>query len=267
MYVTFRQIAPEFDVNGIGLTGWRGRSLEAGAGPELYSRGPFRYAQARGFLTLGREWAYPDNVQDWQLGLSTYADFTNQMSAGAWLGPSRAWYQTRQGWQDYLGMSAGGNYGTDASRPLSAGLSGYYATGVYNYRREVLAPSADAVLNIRARLGDRVTAEVDGEAVFEFEPGPRLSARKDMTLIARPRFNVSFTPKMTLGLAGEVVRSYDVTARRPYRSYYASLLYSWTIRPRSTFHLAFNQRLDDASGLVEPVGTIAVAKLRYNFVF
>jgi len=83
MYATFRQFAPEFDVNGIGLTGWRGRSLEAGAGPELYSRGPFRYAQARGFLTLGREVGYPDKCRTGNSGSLRMPTSTNQMSACA----------------------------------------------------------------------------------------------------------------------------------------------------------------------------------------
>lgn len=269
MYMTYKQIAPEFDANGIGLTGWRGQSVEAGGGPEFYSRGPFRYAQARGYFTISREWAYPDNVQDWEIGFSTYADFLNLMSAGAWLGPSRAWFPGDTGWQDYLSMSFGGNLGTDASRPLSTSITGYYATSAYNYRRGILAPNADAQLDFLARAGDHVSIALSSEAVLEFESGAFLDKDEDVTFISRPRLDVAFTPKMNLGLAGEIVRGFDLISERPYTSYYASLLYSWTIRPRSTIYVALNQRLDDTNpdARVKPSGSIAVVKLRYLFVF
>jgi hypothetical protein len=45
------------------------------------------------------------------------------------------------------------------------------------------------------------------------------------------------------------------------------LLYKWTVRPRSTFYIALNQRLEGSSGDVSATGTIAVVKLRYLFVF
>jgi hypothetical protein len=63
------------------------------------------------------------------------------------------------------------------------------------------------------------------------------------------------------------VRGHDPAANRPYDSYYFSLLYKWTVRPRSTFYIALNQRLDDSSGGMSATGTIAVVKLRYLFVF
>ena len=262
-YSVLQQLDSTFDVNGIGYTGWRGQSADFGFGPMVYNTGSIQTARIRLNGSFNRAWDDPGFSRGG--GVDAYFDFRNRSSASAWANVANEWEQDSLYWA----ASAGGYAQTDYSKPLQLSVYGDFTTRAFNYRRWLFAPNATADVELSGRLGDHLEWELEAMSVFEFGPGYELEFDKDLTLVFRPGLTVTFTPKMNLGLHGEVVRGFDPSYQRRYQSYYGSLLYSWTFRPRSTFYVAFNQRMDNGSesGNVGLLGRVAVVKLRYLFVF
>lgn len=261
-YLTLRQVGPKFDMNGPGFTSWRGRSLYAQAGPEFYSRGPFRYASANAYVNLSRDWDYTGAAPDWEVGLSSYGGFRNQSSVSLWGGVNRSRYSDTA-WHSFPGAFIGGSIGTSESRAVTLNAWGSYTTRSYNYNRAILAPTADIGCYATARLSDRLLASADGQFVFEFPESGDLELRRDVTTMLRPRLDLVLTPKMGVGLGNEVVLGYDIGRDHPTRSYRLSALYSYTFLPRSTVYFAWNWNV----GTDAPTELVQVLKLRYLFTF
>ncbi len=267
-YLSAGQVRPGFDLNGIGFTSWRGQSFAAGAGPVFYARGPFRTANLILATELSREWDYPDRALDRQVRMQFYGLTEDQVGFNFWGSQSRAYYPDTTGtYQAYDGANFGGLGYTDDSRALYLFLYVDYTTRSFNYNRMVLAPNANPQAELTFRLGDRLELSVGAELIAEFQPDGTLDPLRDLTGIVRPHAEYSFTPKMSANMGAETVRSYDLARDREEYSYYLTALYSWTVRPRSTFYIALNQRLTGGTNWVEPSGTAAAVKLRYLFVF
>jgi len=263
-----RQVGPRFDVNGIGFTSWRGQSVSAGAGPVVFSRGPFQNANLTLSADLAREWDYPDNAADRELGLSANGMLMSRTGFNFWGSHRRAYYlDTTAQHRAYDGVNIGGLGYTDNSRMLGIFLFGDYTTRSFNYNRMALAPTGSGQAELTARPGDRLALSLGTEVIAEFAPDGTLDPLRDLTGIVRPHVHYSFTPKMQVNLGAETVRSYDLARDRVDYSCYVTALYSWTVRPRSTFYVALNQRLAGGTNWVEPSGTAAAVKLRYLFVF
>ncbi len=263
-----RQVGPQFDMNGIGFTTWRGRSISAGAGPVIFSRGPFQNASLILSAGLAREWDYPDNALETELGLSANGMLTNQTGFSLWGLHRRTYYEDAPAqYRAYEGVNVGGLGHTDDSRRLYLFCYLDYTTKAFNYNRMALAPTGSGQAELTARFGDRLSLSLGTEVIAEFAPDGTLDPSRDLTDIVRPYVHYSFTPKMHVNLGAEGVRSYDLVRDRADYSYYVTALYSWTVRPRSTLYVALNQRLAGGTNWVEPSGTVAAVKLRYLFVF
>ncbi|MBM3314985.1 carbohydrate binding family 9 domain-containing protein [candidate division WOR-3 bacterium] len=268
VYTDVEHVGPDFDMNGVGFTTWRGQSVNFRGGPAWYAAGPFRYAGVSAYLNASREWDYPAGLPAAGAGFSSYFDFRNLMGLAVWGGWSRSFYCDTAGVYRVAGSPDGGlSFSTSSAAPLRLGLWAHWANALYNYRRSVLAPSLQGGLDLSAELGDRLSLELDNGVVAEFRPGYGLDLERDVTITCEPHIGFDFTPKMDIGLGGEVVRSFDPDAGRPDNSVYGLLLYRWTVRPRSTLHVALSQRLDNAGGKLALVDRVAVVKLRYLFVF
>jgi hypothetical protein len=261
-YAVYRQVGPQYDMNGVGYTTQRGRRAEATAGPEFYSRGPFRYASAQLYGAANQEWEYPAGAIDGEAGISTYGTFQNQMNASLWVSLVRNWYQDTA-WHRSEGASFGGSLGTPSNKKANAGAYFSYQTRAYNYNRRILAPSADLTVYGATQVGDRVSVSMSGECVLEFPAAGRLDARRDVTWLFWPRIDLAVTPKMALGVGNEIVRGYDIGQERPTDSYALTALFSYVFRPRSTIYFAWNYK----TGTDRPVELVQVLKLRYLFVF
>jgi hypothetical protein len=263
-----RQVRPRFDMNGTGFTSWRGQSLSAGAGPVFYARGPFQNASMTLSAGLSREWDHPGRASDRQVSLSASGQLKNRMGFSTWGTLDHAHYVDDTGThQPYDGANVGTIGYTDESRMLYLYLYADYTTRSFNYNRGCLAPSGNLQAELTAHLGDRLALSLGSELVAEFRPDGSLDILRDATFIVRPHAEYSFTPRMTLNLGNETVRSYDPEREREEYSYYFTALYSWTLRPRSTLHVALNQRLAGGANWVETAGTVVAVKLRYLLVF
>jgi hypothetical protein len=263
--LTLRQTAPKFDMNGIGYTGWRGQSVNAYAGPDWYSTALFQSFSLQASGSVEREWDY-EGAPDWGASLMAYGRMRNLMYGSLWAGRYTGRYLDTA-WNRYSGLNAGWSVGTDPGKSASASSWADFNTGTYNYNRLVLAPSGQGGLWFSFQFGDHVSLDLGNDFVAELEEDGRLDFEKDLTLMFRPSVSMAFTPKMDLAIGNETVRSYDLERERQDYSYYFSLLYSWTLRPRSTLYIALNQRLAGGDNWLESTGTIAVMKLKYLFVF
>ena len=264
--LTLRQTTARFDMNGIGYTGWRGRSVSAYAGPNWYSTPLFQMfsVQASGGVEQG--WGYESGLPDWNVGTVVSGGLRNLTYVNVWANWNASRYQDTI-WNRFAGLDLGFSAGTDPGKSASVSGWGDFVTRTYNYNRMILASSGQGGVYFSFQFGDHVSLDVENDFVAEFQSTGALDIDKDLTLILRPSLDFAFTPKMDLSIGNETVRGHDPAANRPYDSYYFSLLYKWTVRPRSTFYVAFNQRLDNSSGSMSATGTIAVVKLRYLFVF
>jgi hypothetical protein len=263
-----KQVGPTFDMNGVGFTTWRGQSALVSAGPDWYATGPFRYAGISGYVSASREWDYPATFPDLSAGASSYFQFRNLTELSIWGSWGRSLYRDTAGaWQACQSPDGGWSLSTGTAAPLNVSAWGHWSQAMFNYRRRLLAPAAQGGVTFGARLGDRVSLSVDNGAVLEFGPGYELDLDEDLTVTCDPHVQLSFTPRMDIAFGGEIVRGWSPAADTPYNSYYATLLYRWNIRPRSTFYIAFNQRLDNSSGPLSLTDRVAVVKLRYLFVF
>ena len=261
-YAIYRQVGPKYDMNGVGFTTQRGRRAEVSAGPEFYSKGPFRYASAQLYGAGNREWEYPAGAVDGEAGLSLYSTFQNQMYANFWASMMRNWYRDTA-WHRADGPSFGVGLGTPSGKKATASLYFNYQARAYNYNRAILAPSADLTVYGTTQLGDRVSVSVTGEGVFEFPAAGRLDAGRDVTWLFWPRVDLAVTPKMAFGIGNEIVRGYDIGQERSVDSYALTALFSYVFRPRSTIYFAWNYKI----GTDRPVELVQVLKLRYLFVF
>jgi hypothetical protein len=261
-YLILRHVGSKFNMNGPGYTAWRGRSLYAQVGPELYARGPFRYANANVYVNLSRDCDYVGNDPDWETGLSGYGMLRNRIGVGLWAGMNRGRYSDTA-WHGYRGAFVGGSIGTSESKAVTFNAWGSYTTRSYNYNRGMLAPSADIGFYASARLSDRLLASADGEFVFEYPDSGALALRRDATTMLRPRLDLVITPKMTVGLGNEIVLGYDIGQDEPTRCYRLSALYSYTFLPRSTVYFAWNWNVGNDA----PTELVQVLKVRYLFTF
>jgi hypothetical protein len=264
--LTVRQTAPRFDMNGIGYTGWRGQSVYAYAGPNWYSTPLFQSFSVQVNGAVEREWGYEFGIPYWNVGTMVNGGLRNLTYANVWANWNASRFQDTI-WNRFSGLDLGFSAGTDPGKSVSLSGWGDFVTRTYNYNRMILASSGQGGVSFSFQFGDHVSLDVGNEFVAEFQSTGALDPDKDLTMILRPSLGFAFTPKMTLSIGNETVRGYDAAASRPYDSYYFSLLYKWTVRPRSTFYIALNQRLEGSSGDVSATGTIAVVKLRYLFVF
>lgn len=259
-YLTAQRIDSLFDVNGTGYTGWRGQNACLSAGPVFYNTGPFQQGNVQLVLGLERAWDEPGYSKS--AGLSANGSFQNRSYASVWANANREWEQDTLFWSWDAGMYAG----TDYSRPVQLYLGADWTSRAYNYRRGAFAPNASAEAELYGRIGDHLSLGLAARPVFEFQPGYELTPREDVMLVLEPKATVTFTPKIELTVRGEGVFGYDPEGPGRYRSYRAGLLYTWTFRPRSTLHLAFDQQLDNSSGRLSLLGRTGVAKLRYLFI-
>lgn len=262
----YKRIADEFNTNGPGYTTFRGEYAGLSAGPRLYDLGPAQSASLWLFGQAQRDW---DEPFSWYSGFSAHSSFTNRAYANVRAG---AKYQVEKDeglgldtayWKSDVGLYAN----TDYAAPVQLWFDAGHTSLAFNYRRLKLAPNAYADAGVSGRVGDHLLIGAQGQLIAEFDAGYRLNADEDLSLSLRPSVDVTITPKMSVRLAGEGVFGYDPAAGRPYRSYYASLLYSWTFRPRSTLYVAVNQRHETDEGVVRLRDRAAVVKLRYLFVF
>lgn len=277
----YRQIAPEFDVNGVGYTGWRGQTFHGSIGPEFYGSGLVHYASLAPSFSAGRDWDDPG--LSWSGSVTSSAQLHNRSSATAWAQVSRtadrdsAWYIDTTYWNYSWGL----NTSTDEAEPFQLSAWANYISWSYNYRRASFflrpnwwfAPNASGGVLAKLQLGNHLRLELEADGVLEFRPGHALDFEEDVTVVVTPVVHIDFTPKMSLRLRGEAVRSF-VPLPEPYepvryRSWFGSVLYSWTFRPRSTLYVALDQTLDNynRSGELALAERVAVLKLRYLFVF
>jgi len=262
----YKRIADEFNMNGPGYTSFRGEYAGLSAGPRLYNLGPVQSASLWLVGQAQRDW---DEPFSWYSGFNGYSSFTNRAYANVWAGAKyQAERDERLGldttyWMTDVGLLAN----TDYAAPVQLWFAAGHTSLAFNYRRFKLAPNAYADAGLSGRIGDHLLLGTQAQLVAEFDTEHRLNADEDLTLSLRPSVDVTITPKMSVRLAGEGVFGYDPVAGRPYRSYYASFLYSWTFRPRSTFYLAVNERHETDEGAVRMRDRTAVVKLRYLFVF
>ena len=264
--LTVRQTAPQFDMNGIGYTGWRGQSVYAYAGPNWYSTPLFQSFSVQVNGGVERGWGYEFGLPDWNVGTMVYGGLRNLTYGNVWANWNASRYQDTV-WNRFSGLDLGFSAGTDPGKSISLSGWGDFVTRTYNYNRMILASSGQGGVYFSFQFGDHVSLDIGNDFVAEFQSTGALDLDKDLTLILRPSLDFAFTPKMTLSIGNETVRGYDLERDRIDYSCYFSALYGWTIRPRSTLYIALNQRLADSSGDMSATGTIAVVKLRYLFVF
>jgi hypothetical protein len=264
--LTLRQVGPEFDMNGIGYTGWRGQSVSAYGGPDWYSTPLFQSFSLQFNGGVEREWTYEAGTPDWGAAVTAFGRLRNLTVGSIWAGPYRGRFCDTV-WNRYSGFDFGGSAGTDPGKSISGSFWADFQTRTYNYNRLILAPSGQGGVWFSFQFGDHVSLDLGNDFVAEFQEDGTLDLSRDLTLMLRPSLDIAFTPKMSLRLGNETVRGYDLERERTDMSYYFSALYSWTVRPRSTFYVALNQRLAGGSDWLEATGSIAVVKLRYLFVF
>jgi len=253
----YRQIQPEFNMNGPGYTTWRGQYISAYAGPAFYNRGALVSATLTTGVEVKREWGESDPGFAGMGFVNWNSQFQNNHYAGYWVGLGRSrdmgrWYQNGY---------TGGYVGTDESKAISFNLWLNYESRSANYRREVIAPTAEGGWAIKARIGDRLVTTVSNSVVAEADSGGRFDLPRDATLILRPYAEYSFSAKSSLRLSGELVRGYDSQLTSFWNTWSLFGLYTWQFRPRSHFYLAVNWSRDAAGGLK----LIQVVKLRYLF--
>jgi hypothetical protein len=264
--LTLRQTAPKFDMNGIGYTGWRGQSVYAYAGPDWYSTPLFQSLSLQANGEVEREWGYEAGFPDWSAGTMAFGRLRNLTYGNLWAGCGASRYQDTL-WNRFAWLNLGLSAGTDPGKSVSFSCWGDFLTRTYNYNRSVLAPSGQGGVYFSFQFGDHVSLNIGDDFVAEFQENGTLDLEEDLTMMLRPNLGIAFTPKMDLSIGNETVRAYDFERDRTDYSYYFAVLYSWTIRPRSTLYVALNQRLSGGSNWLETTGTIAVVKLRYLFVF
>lgn len=254
---TYRQIQPEFNMNGPGYTTWRGQYFSCYAGPAFYNRGILVSATLMPGIEVQREWGDSDPGFSWVPFVNWESQFQNNHYAGFWVGSGRCrdlglWYH-----RSYFG----GYAGTDNTKPVSLSLWGNYDSRAANYRRGILAPAVQGGWRINARIGDRLATSLENSVVVEADSAGKVNLPQDVTVILRPSADYSFSAKSSLRLSGELVRGYEMQSARFWNNWSLFGLYTWQFQPRSNFYFAVNWSRDAAGGLK----LIQVVKIRYLF--
>ncbi|MGQ9678321.1 MAG: DUF5916 domain-containing protein [bacterium] len=251
----YRQIQPDFNMNGPGYTTWRGQYLSGYAGPVFYNRGVLVSGAVKPGFELQRQWG--DSGFTGVMFVNGSGQFSNNYYTGVWVGSGRHRDMGRWFYQAY----AGGHLSTDESKPVCLTLWFNYETQSANYRRGIIAPFAQGGTIFKVRFGGRMSATLESSFTAEADSFGQFKLPHDITFIVRPGTEYSFSPKASLFLSGEMVRGYDVRSEQFGRTSSLFALYTWRFRPRSTFYFAVNWGRE-ATGEVK---LIQVAKVRYLF--
>lgn len=249
----YRQIQPEFNMNGPGFTIRRGQYFTGYLGPAFYNRGVLVSGSVVPGVEIQREWGDPGF--SWMVFVNGEGRFRNNYYTGVWVGSGRGWDMGRWYYQSYTG----GYSGTDETKPVSLNLWCNYVTQSANYRRGIIAPTAQGGTTFKVRFGDRLSASLSNSISAEADSSGLFKFPRDITFIIRPGTEYRFSPKASLRLSGEFVRGYDFISEQFWRTPSFFALYTWQFRPRSTFYFAVNWGRDTTG----KVKFIQVAKVRY----